>query len=223
MAVTPPIERRNALRGAAVGATFLGGLAFAPPRPASAATFRDISRSPFRTEIEWMASHGIARGWSDGTFRPLEPIKRDAMAAFIHRFAGAPALPGYRRVFTDVSTRDVFWPEIEWMNAQNIGWGWVDGTFRPYHAIQRDAMAAFLYRLLDQRLRQHGMRIDVNSVPLFRDVPRNHVFAREIRWMRAAGIATGWSDGTYRPRFHVNREGMAAFLHRAAQLADQVR
>ncbi|MCC3270082.1 S-layer homology domain-containing protein [Arthrobacter gengyunqii] len=43
---------------------------------------------------------GISTGWSDGTFRPYKPIKRDAMAAFLHRFdskfQAAPA--GIRRM-----------------------------------------------------------------------------------------------------------------------------
>jgi hypothetical protein len=33
-----------------------------------------------------MASKGYANGWSDGTFRPYEPIKRDAVAVFVYRW-----------------------------------------------------------------------------------------------------------------------------------------
>lgn len=33
-----------------------------------------------------MRSRGITKGWPDQTFRPVETVKRDAMAAFIYRF-----------------------------------------------------------------------------------------------------------------------------------------
>ncbi len=34
-----------------------------------------------------MAATGISQGWADGTYRALTPVKRDAMAAFLHRAA----------------------------------------------------------------------------------------------------------------------------------------
>nr|WP_275451229.1 S-layer homology domain-containing protein [Arthrobacter sp. H14] len=34
----------------------------------------------------WAAGAGITTGWPDGTYRPLEPINRDAMAAFLYRY-----------------------------------------------------------------------------------------------------------------------------------------
>ena len=34
--------------------------------------------------------------------------------------------------------------------------------------------------------------------------------------MRARGITTGWSDGTFRPNAAVNRDAMAAFFYRFA-------
>ena len=54
----------------------------APQDPA----FSDIEASPFYKEISWLAEQGITSGWEDGTFRPVTPIERGAMAAFIYRF-----------------------------------------------------------------------------------------------------------------------------------------
>ena len=33
-----------------------------------------------------MKSGGISTDWSDGTYRPLQSVKRDAMAAFLQRY-----------------------------------------------------------------------------------------------------------------------------------------
>ncbi|WP_259841198.1 S-layer homology domain-containing protein [Brachybacterium muris] len=40
----------------------------------------------FATEMCWMMSADISTGWSDGTYRPLQSVKRDAMAAFLQRY-----------------------------------------------------------------------------------------------------------------------------------------
>lgn len=46
-----------------------------------------------------MQEKKITTGYSDGTYRPNEPVSREAMAAFMNRFAGAycgiPAATGY--------------------------------------------------------------------------------------------------------------------------------
>ncbi|OWY61789.1 hypothetical protein B7486_61915 [cyanobacterium TDX16] len=50
------------------------------------ATFRDVPPGhPFSDEIAFTADSGIAEGFPDGTFRPGEPVSRQAMAAFLQR------------------------------------------------------------------------------------------------------------------------------------------
>ena len=49
--------------------------------------FTDVkSGDQFYTEISWLAQRGITTGYPDGTYRPVTPIARDAMAAFIYRY-----------------------------------------------------------------------------------------------------------------------------------------
>lgn len=50
----------------------------------------------------------------------------------------------------------------------------------------------------------------------FDDVPDNNVFHDDIDHIAAAGITTGFLDGTYRPGEPVTRGSMAAFLGRSA-------
>ena len=98
-----------------------------------------------------MSARGITTGYGDGTFRPSASVNRDAMAAFLYRFADregkvedtpAPATSP----FADVATSNQFYKEIAWLAEQGITKGWDDGTYRPGEPIHRDAMAAFLYR-----------------------------------------------------------------------------
>lgn len=61
----------------------LGGVAF------STHDFPDVADSnPFHDDISWMAEEGITSGFSDGTFRPGEPVTRQSMSAFMRRLAG---------------------------------------------------------------------------------------------------------------------------------------
>lgn len=60
-----------------------GRPSYSPPR---VSPFTDVSTSnQFYKEIAWLAETGISTGWSDGSFRPLQPIARDAMSTFLYR------------------------------------------------------------------------------------------------------------------------------------------
>lgn len=183
---------------------------------AFAGSFSDVADDEaFSTEIEWLAARDITAGWYDAEsatrkFRPDDTISRDAMAAFLYRYAGAPLYsPPSKSPFSDVRTTDSFYKEISWLASRGISTGWAmpDGTveFRPLSSISRDAMAAFLYRYAGSPERGQ-------SSGTFADVPADSQFATEIEWLAGMGIATGWSDGTFRPLHDVSRQAMASFL-----------
>gem|GEM_PF-1133760 len=159
-------------------------------------------------EISWLLEQGITYGYDDGTYRPLNDISREAMAAFLYRDAGEPSYdPPTVSPFTDVKTSHGFYKEITWLAEQGITTGYSDGTFRPKNEITREAMSAFLYRYADVE----GYEPDGTQ---FSDVGTNHNFYTEISWLADEGITTGYSDGTFRPKNEITREATAAFLYR---------
>ena len=104
-------------------------------------------------QITWLAATGITTGYPDGTFQPGSPVNRDAMAAFLYRFAGSPAFtPPSTSPFTDVPTTYPFYKQITWLASTGITTGYPDGTFQPGSPVNRDAMAAFLYRYHNDNL-----------------------------------------------------------------------
>jgi len=115
-------------------------------------------------------------------------------------------------VFTDVGIDHPFCPEIKWMADNGVAKGYPDHTYRPVGVITRQAMAAFLYRLVGS---PNGPDPQCTVKPA-KDVEINTEFCGEITWMLAEGHATGYSDGTYRPLGAVSRQAMAAFLYRVA-------
>ncbi len=182
--------------------------------------FRDVAAEhPFAGEVLWMAQAGITTGYSDGTYRPAAAINRDAMAAFLFRYAGVD-LDGYEPpatpLFSDVPLGHPFYREISWLAETGITTGYADGTFRPASPVNRDAMAAFLYRFDDA-----GSYDEPPTRPVFDDVDAGHPFFAEIAWLADTGISTGWPDRTYRPGQPIARDAMAAFLYRFDHPADQ--
>jgi hypothetical protein len=172
--------------------------------------FPDVSGThPFCADVEWLVVNEITTGFPDGGFRPGGEVTRQAMAAFIYRYAGSPAFtPPATPTFGDVPVDHPFFLEIEWAAAEGIAAGFPGGVFRPGGSITRQAMAAFLYRLAGEPA------FTPPATATFPDVPTTHPFFLEIEWMAAEGITGGFDDGDFRPGATVTRQAMAAFLHR---------
>lgn len=178
-----------------------------------------------------MGCTGISQGWpvSPGyaNYGPDLPTKRDAMAAFIYRFAAMnrPSVrefvPPTTPTFVDVPRNHVFFKEIEWLASVRISTGWNngDGTkrYEPNSPTLRDAMAAFLYRTAVYLGRADAIYFTPPSQPPFVDVRPDRVFYREIAWAYSTGVSTGWLTGCtyeYRPAQPILRDAMAAFMQR---------
>lgn len=78
------------------------------PAAAASSPFTDVTwNTKYSSEIAWVASSGISTGWPDGTYRPLAPVSREAMAAFLHRLDALKGvkdeLPGAVPQFSDVA------------------------------------------------------------------------------------------------------------------------
>ncbi|WP_058235348.1 S-layer homology domain-containing protein [Devriesea agamarum] len=130
---------------------WVGSPAFTPPQ---VPPFVDIHPSTqFYREMTWLKAKGISAGWPDRTYRPWSVMTREAMAAFLYRIAGAPpvSLPA-SSPFKDVSSTSQHYRAVVWMARTGITTGYPDGTFRPGEPVQRDAMAAFLFRYEEQGL-----------------------------------------------------------------------
>ncbi|MDN4612618.1 S8 family serine peptidase [Arthrobacter burdickii] len=178
--------------------------------------FPDTAGNQHEAAINWLADAGLTTGYPDGTYRPLGSVNRDAMAAFLYRLAGEPAYAApSTSPFKDITPNTKFYKEMSWLAETGITTGYSDDTYRPLAPVNRDAMAAFMNRFAGEFCNIADAGNYTNpSTASFRDVPVNLQFAREISWMKASAISTGWADGTYRPVAPVARDAMAAFIQR---------
>ncbi|WP_307081688.1 polysaccharide deacetylase family protein [Arthrobacter agilis] len=199
----------------------LTGAPYAPP---AVSPFTDIATNQlFYKEMSWLSVLGISTGWTEAngtrTYRALQPVNRDAMAAFLYRAAGSPNYtPPAVSPFADISTSQLFYKEISWLASRGISTGWVEAngtrTYRALQPVNRDAMAAFLYRA------GGSPAYSAPAASPFADIATNQLFYKEMSWLSAQGISTGWTEAngtrTYRALQPVARDAMAAFLYRAA-------
>ena len=112
--------------------------------------------------------------------------------------------------FPDVGTGHPFFAEVEWLSAAGVSTGFADGTFRPGATVSRQAMSAFMYRLAG------SPPFVAPPTASFPDVSSGHPFFAEVEWLSAAGVSTGFADGTFRPGATVSRQAMSAFMYRLA-------
>ncbi|PWD51678.1 hypothetical protein C8046_14515 [Serinibacter arcticus] len=196
----------------------------------AASPFLDVaSDNLFYAEIVWLFRSNISTGWVDGQgnaeFRPLSPVNRDAMAAFLYRLAGSPTfVEPETSPFVDVAKDNLFYKEISWLHAEGISTGWSlpgqpgRSEFRPLAPVARDAMAAFLARFADGVLNRDVEGFDPPAVSPFVDVTTDNLYYREIAWLAHEGISSGWDvegqDGLkeFRPLSSINRDAMAKFM-----------
>lgn len=87
----------------------------AAPAQASTQRFSDVPPGvQFYDEINWLAEMKVTTGYDDGTYRPLTPVNRDAMAAFLYRLHESPEYAPEGQSFSDVPAGTQFHTEMEW-------------------------------------------------------------------------------------------------------------
>ncbi|WP_143249123.1 S-layer homology domain-containing protein [Bifidobacterium myosotis] len=127
---------------------------------------------------------------------------------------------GQTSPFTDViKGKTPHFDEILWLADQGISTGWKqpDGTttFAPEADVNRQDMAAFLYRLAGSPEFD-----ETKAKNPFADVTEKTPHYKEILWLASTGITTGYTQADGTVRFEglagVQRQDMAAFLHRLA-------
>ena len=100
--------------------------------------------------ILWCYTNGIVKGYSDGTFRPDNPIVRKDTMIMLYRLAGKPAVSGTLK-FPDARALG-YGPEtdtyksIVWGTQNGITNGYADGSFKPLVNCLREHIVTFVYR-----------------------------------------------------------------------------
>lgn len=178
------------------------------PITGQAAGFNDVSSGyTFYDEVEFLSSEQIITGYTDGTFKPDNVVTRAQAAIMIGRALGLNGDPKNTK-FNDVTASVTGSGYIASAVEKGIISGFTDKTYRPNEPVTRGQMAIFLNR---------AFTLTEGQVNSFNDVSPNMAAYQSIINVAVNGIASGYSDETYRPNQPVNRGQFSAFMARTLE------
>ncbi|MBP9758857.1 S-layer homology domain-containing protein [Candidatus Dojkabacteria bacterium] len=83
--------------------------------------------------------------------------------------------------------------------------GYSDGTYRPDENVTREQMAKFIVKAF-------GFTLSTDNNPGFPDIATDSKYIKEINTLKALGIVSGYSDGSYKPSQIVTRAEVTKFI-----------
>lgn len=152
-------------------------------------------------------------GYSNGTFRPQDPIKRNECAVILYRLIqqAEPNGISQRRAkeFTDVPMEAWYHDAVSALAAKGIVGGYSDGSFRPEKAVTRAEFLVLALRFAE-------IPTENAERQLFSDVPISHWAANYIEAAVESGFISGYSDGSFRPDQQITRAEAVTILNRVS-------
>ncbi|OCT11310.1 hypothetical protein A8709_06445 [Paenibacillus pectinilyticus] len=144
-------------------------------------------------------------GYPDETFKPSRSVSRQEVAAMLSRVYELLKSDSEQSSYSDVNKLNWSYDAINAVTKAGFMNGYPDGTFRPEQPITREEVAGIAARLkkLEGQQGKDG----------FSDISGS--WARDaINSARAAGILSGYADGTFLPKANTTRAEMVTVINR---------
>jgi len=156
--------------------------------------------------IEYLTAQGVISGYSDGTFRPSNNIKRAEFAKVICEAQGWDLLDPEISSFPDVSKTHWAYQYIETAKAYGAIGGYEDGTFKPDDYITRAEISKMITI-------SAGLTINASGTP-FPDVSTFYWAYQYIMTCRNNNIIDGYDDGTFKSSNSASRAEASTMIYR---------
>lgn len=195
-------------------------------------TFEDVFQHHWAWRfIETAYQDGITAGCIETNLRfvycPAKQVSRAQMSVFLGRgvdrsfndFTSFVPPPCGSETFSDVKCDYWAYKFVEYVAQKQVASGFGDGSFHPETLVTRAQMSVFLSRsrdLLDNDFA--GFVPPTCGSETFGDVPCSRWAYKFVEYVASKGIASGFSDGSYRPDVVVTRDQMSVFLVRSFNL-----
>ena len=153
--------------------------------------FSDVPRThPYYVAITFLNQSGVIGGYSDGTFKPGNPINRAEVLKIILGGSGISGATEFRQDFPDVGQNDWFAPYV--LKGKELGFvkgNDSDGTFAPGRQVN---LAEFIKMLLEAN------EIDVSAFDgkvVIPNIPADAWYAPYINYAATLGIILKDANG----------------------------
>jgi photosystem II stability/assembly factor-like uncharacterized protein len=168
---------------------------------ACAITFTDVPpTNTFYPYVQCLACRGIVQGYSDGTFRPNNPVTRGQLSKIVSGSAGFPEPPG-EQAFEDVPVGSTFYEWVNRLANRGIIQGYPCGGanepcvppgnrpyFRPNANVTRGQSAKIVASAANLPAPPSGQQT-------FEDVSEGSTFWTWIEALAASGAINGYACG----------------------------
>ncbi len=183
----------------------------------SGGTFTDVGQGHWAYDyVEQAVALGLFRGIDETTFAPNGSMTRGMFMTVLNRLSGEAVDNEAPTGFEDVAAGQYYTGAIAWAVEKGITTGMTETTFGPGVATTRQQAAAFLYRYAEGA----GLELPEDEAVTFTDEASISGYAKEaVTAMAAAGIITGYTDGTFQPEKTITRAEAAAMFIRFREKA----
>ncbi|PZN07641.1 MAG: hypothetical protein DIU69_11315 [Bacillota bacterium] len=181
---------------------------------AAAGPFKDV-HGVLAPEIARAHAEGLVSGYSDGTFKPNNPITRAEFAklvvVMVEKVIGRPLpAPDFEGdLFRDVNRDHPLYRYLHKAHRFGYIFGDMNGRFYPDRPIKRweaaEILGVAIRHALPERVRPAG----------FPDVDPSSGYAEVVSKLAAAGVMKGYKDGRFHPDASLPRAQAAAVIVRA--------
>lgn len=186
----------------------------APQEDEKTGSFRDVnSRHWAFASVERAAELGLVAGFSDGTFRPDEPVTRAQFVLMLWRMAGKPEAKE-KAAFTDTAGGDWYETALNWAYENGFVNGISETTFGPNANITRQQAVAILFRYAGSETGGEALVSGVYESG-FSDSGNIASWAKDAMWWAVYNsLVSGVGNGKIAPEANASRAQIAAILLR---------
>jgi subtilisin family serine protease len=180
-----------------------------PPEPGCQARFDDVPPSHWAASyIQWFYCRGYVSGYGNNRFGPDRFTSRAQFAKMIVLSENWPLVTPATPSFVDVPSAFWAYAYIETARAHGVVSGYADGTFEPVSNITRGQLAKIL-------VQSQGWTPIQPARPTYSDVGPDHWAFGWVETVYRHRVASGYSDGSFRPRQYVTRAQLSKMLYLA--------
>ena len=185
------------------------------PGLAAETGFKDVRDGSWYEEaVSYVSEAGFMTGTSKNTFSPNEEITRAMFVTILARFAKAEA-DNAVSAFDDVAPGKYYTAAVAWAAEKGIVFGADAHHFAPHKSITRQEICAMVARFV----KVMGYQLPAAQSRSFTDAARISAYAaKDVAYVASVGLASGYTDGTFRPRQTATRAEIATMIMRLDQL-----
>ncbi|MBP3360668.1 MAG: S-layer homology domain-containing protein [Clostridia bacterium] len=176
--------------------------------PAPKRGFNDIEAVPWAAAaIEALSEKGIVSGRGDNMFCPRENVTREEFVKLLVMLFRLPADDVPEHKFTDADSGAWYYPYLNAAYLAGIISGKTDGSFGVGEPVTRQDAAVMLNNCIS------AYSLPDSSAAEFTDNENISEYAREaVKKIKAAGIISGYEDGSFLPLNPITRAEAAKIL-----------